>query len=289
MYGFMRLIYPLVWVFNRFTNWVHKLTGAAGDPIVTESELISMVEHGEEEGTIEADEREIIERVFFLNDLQARDVMTPTRKMFSIDGRRSLEEILPELLGAPYSRVPLYGDDAHEILKVLHLRDVLRALAEGRGKTPAMGVGHPPLYVPENKRSDQLLTMLRKRKKHLAVVVDETGYAQGVVTLEDLIEELVGEIYDESDELPDDFMTLSDDSILVNGDTELRVIEEFFQTDLPGLPTDTVSYWILGHTARIPTEDEQFVLDGLDIRVQSASARRIHQVVLKRNAIPPEP
>jgi CBS domain containing-hemolysin-like protein len=282
MYGFMRAIYPLVWLFNAFTNWVQRMTGKEGDPMVTEAELISMVEHGEEEGTIEADEREMIERVFILNDLKAGDVMTPKRRVFSLDGRRTVADVLPQVLEGPYSRIPLYGDDPDEILKVLFLRDLLEAKLADNTDIPIMNIGRVPLFVPENQKIDQLLSVLRKNKLHLAVVVDDTGYLQGVVTLEDLLEELVGEIYDELDKLPENFVPVSDDSILVNGDVELRVVEDFFGIALPGKPTDTVSRWILGYTARIPSQDEGLSLDGLEIQVKNASERRIRQVILKR-------
>ena len=286
MYGFMRVIYPLVWIFNRFTNWVQRVSGAEGDPMVTEAELISMVEHGEEEGTIEPDERAMIERVFILNDLKAGDVMTPVRRVFSLDGRRTLAEVLPEILQGTNSRIPLFRDDPNEILKVLFVRDLLEVVASGNTDIPLLDIARMPLFVPENQKTDELLSLLRKNKQHLAIVVDETGYWQGVVTLEDLIEELVGEIYDEIDELPENYKAVSDHSIVVDGDVELRVVEDFFDTELPGKPTDTVSRWILKHTARIPEQDEHFVLDGLEVRVKDASDRRIRQVLLSRTPSP---
>jgi CBS domain containing-hemolysin-like protein len=282
MYGFMRAIYPLVWLFDRFTNWVQRMAGREGDPMVTEAELISMVEHGEEEGTIEADEREMIERIFFLNDLRAGDVMTPMRRVFTLDGRRTLADILTLVLQEPYSRIPLYGKNSNEILKVLFVRDLLEAVVAGRTDAQALQIGRMPLFVPSNQKIDQLLPLLRKHKQHMAIVVDETGYLEGVVTLEDLIEEVVGEIYDEIDAPPEHYMTLSEGGILVGGDAELRVVEEFFDTDLPGKPTDTVNRWILTHTARIPEKGELLELDGLEIRVHDASQRRIRQVVLTR-------
>ena len=282
MLGFMRIIYPLVWLFNKFTNWVQDMTGREGDPMVTEAELISMIEHGEKEGTIEADEREMIERVFVLNDLKAADVMTPVRRVVSLDGRRTLNDVLPEVLEGTNSRIPLYGEDPYEILKVLFVRDLLAAVVSGKMDAPVMNLGRMPLFVLENQRIDELLSMLREHKQHLAVVLDETGYLQGVVTLEDLLEEIVGEIYDENDETPETYRVVSDDAILVEGDLELRVVEQFFGIELPGKHTDTVNHWILDHTARIPSQDERFSLDGLQVQVKNASERRIRQVVLSR-------
>ena len=181
MYGFMRAIYPLVWVFDRFTNWVQRMAGKEGDPMVTEAELVSMLEHGEHEGTIEADEREMIERIFFLNDLRAADVMTPMRRVFMLDGRRTLAEILSLVLQEPYSRIPLYGENSNEILKVLFVRDLLEAVVARRTDVRAIDIGRSPLFVPSNKKIDQLLPLLRKHKQHMAIVVDETGYLEGVV------------------------------------------------------------------------------------------------------------
>jgi CBS domain containing-hemolysin-like protein len=203
--------------------------------------------------------------------------------VFSLDGRRTVAQVLPELLNGTYSRIPLFGEDPNEILKVLFVRDLLEAVAAGTTDVPVLSIGRIPLFVPENQKIDQLLSLLRKNKQHMALVVDDTGYWQGVVTLEDLVEELVGEIYDELDELPEHYLTLPDDGILVDGDVELRVVEDFFAAELPGKPTDTVSRWILGHTARIPAADECFTLDGLEVHVKSASARRIHQVALTRS------
>jgi len=288
MLGLTGLLYPLVWLFLQITDLVHKLTGGRRDPVVTETELITMVEHGEEEGVFESDERQMIERVFFFNDLKATDVMTPRREVFGLDESLRLREALGEIVDKRYTRIPLYSHDPDEILYVLHSRDVMEALAEGRLDAHLSELAHPAIYVPENQPIDELLTLLRKQKQHMAVVVDEHGYMQGVVTLEDLLEELVGEIYDETDEPPQDYLKLSDESLLVDGIAELRVVEEFFGTDLPGKPTDTVNRWILGHTERIPAVDEVFTIDGLEVKVQSATSRRIIQVVLTRPK-PPEP
>ena len=119
LYAFMRAIYPLVSLFLSLPNLAHRLAGKQGDPLVTEAELISMVEHGEEEGTIEADEREMIERVFSLNDLRAEDVMTPRRRVFSLDGRRTLQDLATEVINEAYSRGPIHCDNPNVILKVL--------------------------------------------------------------------------------------------------------------------------------------------------------------------------
>jgi len=177
----------------------------------------------------------------------------------------------------------LYENDPTDIKKILHLWEVLEALARNEPRIRLKDIATEPLFCPENQPIDELLTILRKRKQHMAVVVDEHGAMQGIVTLEDLLEELVGEIYDESDAMPEEeVMRLPDNRILVNGGAELRVVERFFDLDLPGKPTDTVSLWILGHTERIPKTEERFLLDGFEVTVQGATRSRIEQVILRR-------
>jgi putative hemolysin len=285
IFGFMRLIYPVVWMFQLFTNWLQYSTRAMEDPLVTESEVITLIEHGEEEGVIDTGEREMIERIFNFNDLKAEDVMTPRRQVFRLDGRRTLKEVLPEILEQNYSRIPLFSDDADEIVSLVILRDLISVIATGNLDKPLADLGQEPLFTPANTPIDELIRTLKTKSMHLAVVVDEHGAMVGVVSLEDLLEELVGEIYDETDEKPDDLMVLDESRILVKGTAELRVVEDFFGLDIPGKPTDTINRWLLEHTERIPAKDETFELDGLRIRVQDASSRRIHQVILQKNEL----
>ncbi len=282
MYGLMRLLLPLVWMFEHLTRYVQGLTGALSDPTVTEMELISLAEHGEEEGTIDADEREMIERVFTLDDLKAKDVMTPRGDVFMLDSKLRLGDVMEEVIRQSYTRIPLYHSSPDQIDNILYLRSVLVAIAHGKTAVQLKDLANDPLFCHESQPIDELLTVLRKSKQHMAIVVDEHGATQGVVTLEDLLEELVGEIYDESDEMPEEYMRLGKDKILVDGGAELRVVESYYGIDLPGKPTDTVSRWILLRTNRIPETDEQFEFDGLEITVHSATTSHIEQLVVKR-------
>jgi len=279
---FMRLIYPAVWVFGCFTTWVHRLTSSPGDPVVTRSELISMLGHGEKEGTIAQRDREIIERVFAFNDLKARDVMTPQDEIFSLEGSQSVADALPQVTAGSVSRIPLFDEHRDNIYKVVYLRDLLDAVANDCMNVRLDEIAHEPLFVPQYQQIDELFAMLRHRKLHSAIVVDEYGGVRGIVTLEDLLEELVGEIYDESDIDPVLARTISEGEILVDGAAELRVVEKFFGMDLPGKPTDTVSLWILNHTACIPQENETFLIDALEVKINKATSRRIHRVTIRR-------
>ncbi len=279
---FMRLLFPFVWLFGQLTTWLGKNVGGDEDPTVTELELVSLVEHGEREGTIESHERRFIERVFDFTDLKVEDVMTPRRQVFALDGRSKIKDIATKIIGKPFSRLPLHGKDPNEIFHVLYLRDMIDAVLRGKLNIKAKDIAHEPLFCPLNQPIEELFTTLRRRNRHMAIVVDDHGLMVGVVTLEDLMEELVGEIYDESDEPPSEFKELSKHKIAVDGATELRVIEHYFDILLPGKSTDTVSRWILNHVERIPSIKEKFSLDGLDITIQKASQRRIRQVIVSK-------
>jgi len=287
--AFTRLIFPLVWIFGKFTTWVHRLSSREGDPVVTESEFISMLQHGEREGTIEHSEREIIERVFGLSDLKVRDVMTPHTAIFALDEGLSVRAALPEVLNAPYSRIPLYQQHRDRLYKVLYLRDLLGAVATGGFDVPLRELAHEPLFVPQYQTIGDLFAEFRRRKRMFAIVVDEYGVVRGLVTVEDLLEELVGEIYDESDLASPLTTGVSENELLAQGATELRVVEDYFGIELPGKPTDRVNLWILTHTENIPAPGEVFVIDGLEVTIRTATPRRIEQVRIRRVPVVADP
>jgi len=288
MLGFMRLIYPLVWLFGHLTTWVHRMTGGRGDPTVTESEVISLLDYGEQEGTIEHSERELIERVFAFNDLKVRDVMTPQGRIFALDGSLTVGEALPRVTGQAFSRIPLYSKHPGDLKKVLFLRDILKAIAAGNNDTRLDEIARELMYVPQQQTIAELFHQFRKTSRHLAGVVDEYGTVRGVVTMEDLMEELVGEIYDESDIAPEEMTRVSEHEISVEGVTELRVIEEFFGIDLPGKPTDTVGFWVLSYIEYIPKEQEVFSIDGLEVTILKASRRSIGRMSIRRPVVKAE-
>jgi len=280
LYRLMQLLFPLVWLFQKFTDLIHRLAGTANDPTVTELELISMAGFGAEEGTIEHEEREMIERVFSFGDLTARDVMTPHDQIFSLDGALTVADALSEVMNKPYSRILIYEGQPDEIAKLLHLRDLLDMAAKGNMDALLSDISHDVEFVPQYQKINELFTTLRRRRQHLAVVVDEFGVIRGIVTLEDLIEELFGEIYDESDKAPQTIRKVSENEAKVEGSIELREVMEFFDVKLPGKQTDTVNFWILDHAKRIPEAGESFIIDGLVVRVEEATRRRINRVVL---------
>jgi len=282
MAGFLWLVSPLVWIFMHMANIFERKAGPqTHEPQVTESELISMVAYGEEEGTIEQQERQLIERAFTLTDLTVEDVMTPRQKIFMLDGGRMISELLPTLSQTRYSRIPLYSNDPDDISRVLHLRDLLPVVTGGELEAPVFSLGRPAKFVPERQAVTETIASFRQEQQHMAIVIDEHGTLKGLVTFEDLLEELVGEIYDESDEPPKEITPIDGNRALLDGSAELRVLEEYFGIDLPGKPTDSISRWLLEKLERIPLQEEVFDLDGLRVRVKAASGRQIQQVIVE--------
>ena len=285
---FQRTIYPLISLFEVISDVAGKAAiSSEEDPTVTESELISIVGYGEEEGTIEQGERVLIERAFALSDLTVADVMTPRHKVFTYDGRRPVSQALEDLKETPYSRIPLFAEDPDEIQKILYLRDLMVAVISKQTQIPVGEIGRDAKFVPNTQPVTDTISGFRKEQQHMAIVVDEHGTMEGVVTFEDLLEELVGEIYDESDQKPVEFVELGLNKISVDGTAEVRLIEEYFDTELPGKSTDTINRWILDHTERIPITGETFALDDFEVLVKSASRRRIHEVTIERLAQAP--
>jgi CBS domain containing-hemolysin-like protein len=200
----------------------------------------------------------------------------------------SVGEALPRVIEQSYSRIPLYNKQPGDLKRVLYMRDLLEAVAAGRYDTRLDDLGHEMLYVPQWQSIAQLFHQFRGASRHLASVVDEYGMVRGVVTMEDLMEELVGEIYDETDIAPEALTRISEDEISVDGTAELRVVEECFGIDLPGKPTDTVGFWVLSNIEYIPREQEVFVIDDLAVTIVKASRRCIERVSIRHSGTPPE-
>ena len=276
-----RILFPLVWMFEHLITLVHKMTNIKETPTVTETELVHLLKYGTKEGTIEKDEAKIIERVFAFNDLIVADVMTPRHKVFSLSEETTIKEALPKIVEVGFSRVPIYSGSVENISHIVHWHDIATAIANNQIDKPLKEIGIDPIFALLNQPIDQLFYDLKRQKRHLSIVVDEHGDLRGVVSMENLLEELVGEIYDESDRKRPSGITKLDDGIEVDGGVDLRAIKEFSTVDIRGKNSDSVSRWIVNDIERIPRTDEQFEIDGLTVEIRQASGRRIHKVKIK--------
>jgi CBS domain containing-hemolysin-like protein len=280
-----KLLLPLVWALEAFIHWMHSMTSPPKDPSVTETELIAMAEHGTQEGSIEAGEHQMIRRIFDFSTLRASDIMVHRHQIFSLDGKRTIGDALEEIAAQSHYRVPLYASNPEEINRVVTLPEILSEVAQGNLHKTLSEAGSDPMFVPPNQPVDGLLNTLRANKDQLIVVVNEFGGLLGLFTLEDILEELVGEIYDD-DEAPQDDQGVSKkvagSDLLLDGTTELRILEAHFQQDLAGKPYESVNLWIIRHLERIPAPGETCVIDGLAVKIERASRRRIHEVRISR-------
>ncbi|MCP5415563.1 MAG: HlyC/CorC family transporter [Chromatiaceae bacterium] len=277
----MRMLFPLVWLFERLINLLHNLTNMQEGPSVTESELVGMLALGTQEGTFEKHQANIIERVFAFNDLTVAEVMTGRHKIFALEQEMSISEALPKIVEVGFSRVPVYQGSIENITRVVHWHDIASAISNNQMTKPLKEFGIEPIFVPLNQPIDHLFSDLQRQKRHLAIVVDEHGLLRGLVTMENLLEELVGEIYDETDKRRSSGITVVADGIEVDGGVELGAIKRYFKVDLRGKSSDSVSRWIVQDIERIPAANEYFEIDGLTIEIRQASGRRIHKVRIK--------
>lgn len=286
-----KILFPLVWALERFIHWMHQFTQAPKDPTVTESEIVTLAEHATQEGSIDEGEHQMIRRIFDFSTLRAGDIMVHRHQVFSVDGRRTIGEALGEILAESHQRIPLHSGNPEEITRVVTIQELLAAVAEGNLDKPLNDAGQEPIFVPPNQPVDGILDVLRTNKQRLIVVVNEFGALLGLFTLEDILEELVGEIYDDREAPPraTEAQLSPENELVLDGTTELRVLESKFGKDLAGKPTDSLNLWIIHHLERIPSPGERFLIEGLEVRIERASRRRIHEVRISRAASPTQP
>ncbi len=291
-----RALLPLVWLLRGVTTVLLKLFGVdvrRVDKYVSEEEIMQMVDIGEETGTIESDEREMIENIFQFNNLDAEDCMVHRKDIVALSLEDSPEEVLSTIRENGLTRYPVYEEDMDSVLGVLNTRDYLLNQASDAPR-PMKELLRPAYFVPESMRADRLFAEMQKRKQHMAIVVDEYGGTSGLVTMEDLLEEIVGDIYDEFDKQEEAEVTpLADGSFRIAGSAELETVAEALNVEIPreegDEEIDTLSGLIFSHLPEIPADGEKLSLTvcGLDIHVESVRDRRVEWAVVRPCA--PEP
>ena len=255
----------------------------AGDA-VTEEDIMQMVDIGEEKGAIEADEREMIENIFEFNNMDASDCMIHRKDITAIDIRSTDEEILQTITDSGLSRFPVYENSIDNVLGILITRDYLINQVEGK-HTPLRKLIRPAHFVPESVRTDVLFQEMQSRKQHMAIVVDEYGGTSGLITLEDLLEEIVGNIYDEFDPKEEPEITkLSEGRWRVSGSAELETVAEALNIELPtDEEYDTLGGLIFSRLTEIPADGERPVVEcfGLRISVEEIAERRVEWAIVE--------
>ena len=282
---FEKIARPFVKFLTASTNGVIRLFG--GDPNetsenVTEEEIRMMVDLGEEKGTIEVGEKEMIENVFDFNNITAAEVMTHRKDIVGISKDATLDEILELMEEEKYTRFPVYEEDIDNIIGMLHSKDVIKYLNEkNKSSFKIDDIIRPIYFVPDSKMIDDIFRELQKNKMYMAAVVDEYGGTAGILTIEDLMEQLVGNIFDEYDaEEPVDFVKIDENTQLVDGTVNLIEVEKKFDKKLPDDEYDTLGGFIMGHLGFVPEEGDrpQFEYNGLLFKVEEVVEKRITKV-----------
>ena len=235
-----------------------------------------------EEGTIEEDEKELIHSIFEFGDTITREVMVPRPDIVAIEDTESLRDVQALVLEHGYSRIPVYHEDLDEVVGVVFAKDVLKALHQGTVDMPLADIVRQAHYVPESKKVADLLREMQREKFHQALVTDEYGSVTGIVALEDLLEELVGEITDEYDVEEPEMVEVGDGVYRVSGKTSIDDLNDLLEVELPDEEWDTVGGLVLDIFGKIPDAGEEAEFQGLRFRADEVQGRRVATVVISR-------
>lgn len=263
---------------------------AAGLTMVTEEDIKTLVDAGQEEGILEEDEKAMIYSIFRFGDTSAREVMVPRIDVVGVEINTPADKALEVIIDAGHSRIPVYRDSIDNIQGILYAKDFLEWSLQPGGEAvlhrPLEGLLRPAHFVPESKMLDDLLADLQQRKVHIAIVVDEYGGTAGVVTIEDILEEIVGEIQDEYDSEESTFQMISEDEYIFNARIDLDDVNEMLGTDLPTEQGDTLGGFVYSQLGKVPAAGEVILFDGYSIEVLSVAKRRIQKVRIRREPPP---
>jgi putative hemolysin len=275
-----RIIFPAVYPLERLTRWFVRRSQREGRMTVTEGEIREMTAIGHREGAIDEHERQIIERAFRLDETRAWDIMTPRVDIFAWSADRTLASIISELPGLRFSRVPVYRDTVDDIAGVLYVRDVYHALISGQRDILLADLAREPFLVPGSIPLTRLLSDFQSRRIHLGIIIDEYGGTDGLVTLEDILEELVGEIVDETDAEHHPVVRLSRHELRVEGNADLREINHFFNTAFPQLEHRSLNGYLLDELGYVPEVGEEVAREDVIIRILDANEKQVLQALL---------
>jgi putative hemolysin len=283
-----RLLGPIVWLMSGITRWVTRSIGVDmnQEAAISADELRLIVERGGEQGVLEAEEEQMINAVIELGERRVHEVMVPRVAIAAVDADATLEEAIDLVVEVGHSRIPVYHDSIDEIVGILYAKDLLPYLKPDSEPRPALRkLLRPPVLVPESMTVDDLLHEFQRRKVHIAVVLDEYGGTAGLVSIEDLLEEIVGEIQDEYDVEEPMVVRLSDHEARVDGRADVDEILELFDLDLKledAEEYDTVGGLVYHRIGGVPSPGDAVEVDGLRLTVESTDGRRVGKVLVTR-------
>ncbi len=261
--------------------------GLKSGPFVSEDEIKAMVDEAERDDVIEEEEREMIHSVFEFGDTILREVMVPRPDMVAVPLQTPLQQVLELILRSGYSRIPVYDGTIDEVVGLAYAKDVLRRLHDGQADKPLAEILRQAQFMPESMRAAECLREMRKRKSHMVIVIDEYGGTAGLVTLEDLLEEIVGEIADEYDREEPNVEPLPDGDYRVNARLGIDEVNELLEVELPSTEWDSIGGLLFNLVGGVPREGQEVEFQGLRLRAERVQGRRIGRVRIHRLQ-PPE-
>lgn len=281
-----KILFPFILFFEFTNNRILRSVGTQKKrPYITEEELKYLFRIGVEEGQFEKKESELLENILRFNDITAKEVMTPRLRIFSLDSSKRLGDVLRQIIDSGFSRIPVYEKTRENIVGIVFIKDILKYVNEGRMDIKLWKILKKPYFIPENKIINQLFKEFQDTHIHIAIVVDEFGAVSGLITLEDLLEEIVGEIIDESDISERLIKRISKNEIIIDALTEVRDINRFFNADLPGKENQTASALLLKKANRIPKQGEIIPIANVDFVVLEADSKRVKKLKLVKKEL----
>jgi CBS domain containing-hemolysin-like protein len=282
------VIIPLYWLSILFSpiilflNFIPQITGKIQRKHrVTEEELMTFVEVVEEEGEIKEEEKELIHNIFEFDDTNASEIMTPRADMYVIDADEKLD--LEGIMQSGFTRIPVIEDDIDHVVGILNIKDLFMEQARANGELEVRQIMNKPYFVPEYKKLDSLLQQFKKRKQHMAIVVDEHGGVSGLITLEDALEEIVGEIVDETDKDEPQIVKIKPNEWIVPGKSDIDEVNEKIPMKIPeSKEYDTFSGYILDKIERIPQENEEIRVGKFLVTVKEMDGNRIREYLVSQ-------
>ena len=275
------ILRPVVWVFNLVTNIIFKLLGIkdkGNQPYITEEELKTMVNVSHEEGVLEIEERQIINNVFQFGDMQAKEAMVQRLDMIAINSEDKYEEIIDMFKNEKFSRMPVYNESIDDIIGILNIKDIIFLSDEEIEAFDINNYIREPFFTYEFKKITQLLEEMKKEKSQIAIVVDEYGGTSGLITIEDLVEVIVGDIEDEYDEEDEEIIVIKEDEYIVDGSIKITDVNELIGVRLESEEFDSIGGYIIGFLRRLPEENEVIEVDNIKFCIESLDKNRIKKV-----------
>jgi len=282
------VFYPITWLMQasvRAVGWFFRADLRNQGPFVTREEIEQVVNIGEESGVLEAAERRMIHGVIDLEETRVYEIMVPRVDIVTLAATDSIGAAMDVFIEHGHSRLPVYGENPDDIIGILYVKDILKHLAAGNTDQPVKSILRKPMFVPESIRTVELLEAMRRDHVHIAVAVDEYGGVAGIATMEDLIEEIVGEIQDEYDQEAPDILEETDGTYLVQGNMSLEDLSEALQSSFESEDAESIAGLVLSLAGKFPEEEDEFEYENWVIKVVALEEHRIKQLKLKRKDV----